>query len=62
METMPYLSVSSSASLVVLEAGTVRSFPLEGKQVWKIGRKNPESESDIELESKIVSKIGRAHV
>ena len=39
METMPYLSVSSSASLVVLEAGTVRSFPLEGKQVWKIGRK-----------------------
>lgn len=56
METMPYLSVSSSASLVVLEAGTVRSFPLEGKQVWKIGRKNPESESDIELESKIVSR------
>ncbi len=56
METMPYLSISSSANLVILEGGSVRSFPLEGKQVWKIGRKNPESENDIELESKIVSR------
>ena len=55
METMPYLSVNSAANLIVLENGAVRSFPLDGKSSWTIGRKNPESESDIELESKIVS-------
>lgn len=56
METMPYLSISSSANLVVLEDGAVRSYPLNENQIWKIGRKNPESENDIELESKIVSR------
>lgn len=56
METMPYLSVNSAANLIVLENGAVRSFPLDGKSSWTIGRKNPESESDIELESKIVSR------
>lgn len=50
METMPYLSISSSANLVVLEDGAVRSYPLNENQIWKIGRKNPESENDIELE------------
>lgn len=39
METMPYLSISSSANLVVLEDGAVRSYPLNENQIWKIGRK-----------------------
>ena len=41
---------------MVLEDGAVRSYPLNENQIWKIGRKNPESENDIELESKIVSR------
>ena len=55
-EHKTYLSISSSANLVVLEDGAVRSYPLNENQIWKIGRKNPESENDIELESKIVSR------
>lgn len=56
METMPYLAIRSAASLIVLERGFVRNYPLDAKNLWRIGRKNPETENDIELESKIVSR------
>lgn len=56
METTPYLAFRSSANLVVLENGAVRSFPLEMKKIWKIGRNVPETDQDIVLESKIVSR------
>lgn len=57
METMPYLSFRSSANLLVLENGAVRSFPLEMLKEWTIGRKAPDVAQDITLESKIVSRI-----
>lgn len=57
METTPYLSFRSSANLVVLENGAVRSFPLEMLKEWKIGRKNPDTEPEISLEAKIVSRV-----
>lgn len=56
METSPYMSFRSSANLVVLENGVVRSFPLELKNVWLLGRISPDSNPDIVLESKIVSR------
>lgn len=56
MQTTPYLTFRSSANLVVLEGGAVRSFPLEMKNKWIIGRATPELQQDIILESKIVSR------
>ena len=44
METMPYLAIRSAASLIVLERGFVRNYPLDAKNLWRIGRKNPETE------------------
>lgn len=56
MKTQLYLSFRSEASLVVLEDGAVRSFPLELKKEWTIGRKTPDNIKDIELMSKIASR------
>lgn len=56
METTPYLSFRSAANLVVLEDGAVRSFPLEMKKNWTIGRATPDTEQDIMLDSKIASR------
>lgn len=39
METMPYLAIRSAASLIVLERGFVRNYPLDAKNLWRIGRK-----------------------
>ena len=39
METMPYLSISSSANLVVLEDGAVRSYPLNETRFGKLEEK-----------------------
>ena len=38
METMPYLAIRSAASLIVLERGFVRNYPLDAKNLWRIGR------------------------
>lgn len=56
METSPYLSFRSSANLIVLEAGVVRSFPLEALREWQIGRETPDNEKDVPFTSKIVSR------
>lgn len=56
METTPYLTFRSSANLIILEDGAVRSIPLEMKNSWVIGRRNPEINQSIVLESKIVSR------
>ncbi len=56
METQAYISFRSSANLIVLENGAVRSFPLEMLKEWQIGRQTPDTMKDIALESKIVSR------
>lgn len=57
MDTVPYLeSYRSSANLVVLESETVKSYPLELKKKWTIGRTVPGKAPDISFTSKIVSR------
>lgn len=57
METQLFLDYRSSANLVVLEKGVVRSFPLEMRKDWYIGRENSTGRRpEIVMSSKIVSR------
>lgn len=43
------------SSLIVLEGGAVRTYRLEGRQRWTMGRRTPDAEPDIPVDSVIVS-------
>lgn len=56
METTPFLGFRSAANFIVLENGFVRSFPLDERRIWSLGRIVPGTEPDIPFNSKIVSR------
>ena len=62
METMPYLAIRSAASLIVLERGFVRNYPLDAKNLWRIGRKNPETENDIDVKVNYELEVNYEHM
>ena len=51
-----YKDSNSSASLIVMEKGSVRVFSLRNKSEWQIGRKAPGSVPDIPLSSAVASR------
>ena len=56
MGTTLFRAPQGGTSLVVLERGTVRTYRLEERARWSMGRRTPEVTPDIALDSVIVSR------
>lgn len=58
METQAYLPIEGSSSLTTLEKNNIRSYPLDMRREWNIGRNTINNSPEIGFVSEIV---GRNH-
>lgn len=58
METQRFIPQNDAAQLIVVDSGKIRSYSLDGRQMWSFGREEPGAVSnpDVHVASRIVSR------
>ncbi len=56
METMPYIAKTGKASIVIFEKEKIRTFILDSRKQWSVGRETPVNIPDIVLYSEIAGR------